>query len=85
MRSTHDDRAYPPPSLLGLPRAQRLEAVGRDDVRAPVQQAGEVPAEVGVPGVRVHDVGPGAVPRHRQVDAERAQGGVGAGEPAGSG
>ena len=38
------------------------------------------PAEVGVPGVRVHQVGAGAAVGDRQVDAEGAQGGVGAGE-----
>ena len=43
--------------LLGFPGSQRLEAVGGHDVGDAVQQLGQVPAEVGVPGVAVDDVG----------------------------
>jgi len=37
--------------LLGLPRAQRLQRVGRHDVRQPVKHRGREAGEVGVPGV----------------------------------
>ena len=43
--------------LLGLPRPQRLQAVRGHHVRHAVQQLGDVPGEVGVPGVGVHQVG----------------------------
>ena len=43
--------------LLGLPRPQRLQAVRGHHVRHAVQQLGDVPGEVGVPGVAVHEVG----------------------------
>src|SRR5439155_18879512 len=46
--------------------------------RRAVQQAGQVAGQVGVPGVGVHEVRAGAVGGHRQVDADRPQGGVGA-------
>jgi hypothetical protein len=45
-------------------------------VRHAVQQAREVAAEVGVPGVRVHQVGAGAVVGDGQVDAKSADRGV---------
>ena len=43
--------------LLGLPRPHRLQRVGADDVRDAVHEAGEVAGHVGVPRVRVHEVG----------------------------
>ena len=70
----------PAAELLGLPRAQRLEAVRGDHVRHAVQQLGGVAGEVRVPGVAVHDVGARAAGRHLQVDAHRAQRGVRAGQ-----
>ncbi|MNW54055.1 hypothetical protein D3C74_316410 [compost metagenome] len=71
------------PELLGLPRSQRLERVRAEDVRDPVQERGQVAAEVRVPGVRVHEVGSCDVVGHRQVHAERPQHGVRRGERAG--
>ena len=68
--------AVPPAQLLGLPRAQRLQRVRRDDVRDIVQQRGDVPREVRVPGVGVDQVGPRARGRDLQVDPQRRQGGV---------
>jgi hypothetical protein len=66
--------------LLGLPRPQRLQAVRGDHMRHPVQQLRGVAGEVGVPGVAVHDVGAVAPGGHLQIDAHRAQRGVGAGQ-----
>ena len=63
--------------LFGLPRPERFETVRGDDVRHAVQQLRDVPGEVGVPGVGVHQVGAGAAGDHLQVDAHRAQGRVG--------
>src|SRR6201999_1481830 len=63
----------PAAELLGLPRAQRFERVHRGDVRYPVQQRREVPGEVGVPGVRVHQAGPGHRVRHRKVGGKNLQ------------
>ena len=59
--------------LLGLPGAQRLEAVGGHDVRDAVQELGEMAGAVRVPGVRVHEVGSGDILGHLQVDAERRE------------
>ncbi len=73
--------------LLGLPRAHRLEAVRRDDVRHLMQELGHVATEVRVPGVRVHDVGAVELGRHREVDRHRLQRRAGAteGVPRGEG
>ena len=62
------------PELLGLPRAQRLEAVGGHHVGDVVEQLGQVAAEVGVPGVAVHEVDALDVGRHAQVDRHGPQG-----------
>ena len=59
--------------LLRLPRTQRLEAVHRRDVRDPVQQPRQVPGEVRVPGVAVHDLGALHSGGHREVDRHRLQ------------
>ena len=75
-----DETAYPPPSCSAFHGPQRLEGVRGDDVRDVVQQPGEVAAQVGVPGVGVHQVGAGAAGGHREVDAEGLQRGVGVGE-----
>ena len=45
--------------LLRLPRPAGLQAVGGHHVGDPVEDLGQVPAQVGVPGVGVDDVGPG--------------------------
>jgi hypothetical protein len=66
--------------LLGLPWAQRLEAVRRDDVRDAVQQRREMAREVGVPGVTVHHVGARDIRHDLEVDPERLEGRVGRGE-----
>ena len=60
----------PAAELLGLPRPQRLEAVRGDDVRDAVQQRREVPGEVRVPGVAVHDVGAGDIRHDLEIRAE---------------
>jgi hypothetical protein len=70
----------PAAELFGLPRPQRLQRVRGDHVGDVVQQPGEVAAEVGVPGVRVHQVRPLAPVGDRQVDAERLERGVGVAE-----
>ena len=49
-----------PAELLQLPRPVRFERVRRDDVRGPVEQLGEMPGQVGVPGVGVGEIGTGA-------------------------
>ena len=59
--------------LLGLPRAQRLEAVHRRDVRDPVEQPRQVPGEVRVPRVAVDELGALDAGGHRQVDRHRLQ------------
>ena len=63
--------------LFGLPRPHRLQAVGREDVRDAAHEAREVAAEVGVPGVRVHEVRALAGGGEGQVDTEGGQCGVG--------
>ena len=70
----------PAAELLGLPRAHRLEAVRGHHVRGAVQQRGEVAGHVGVPGVRVHDLGPFAAAHHLEVHPERADRRVGVGQ-----
>jgi hypothetical protein len=50
--------------------------VRRDDVRDAVQQLRDVPGQVGVPGVAVHEVRAGARGRHLQVDAQHLKRGV---------
>ena len=62
--------------LLGLPRPVRFERVGAHHVRDAVQQPGQVPGQVGVPGVGVHQVDLGDRRHHRQVGAEDPQRGV---------
>jgi hypothetical protein len=49
-------QAVSPTQLLGLPWPHRLQAVRGDDVGYAVEQCGGVAGEVGVPGVRVHEV-----------------------------
>ena len=66
--------------LLDLPGPERLERVRRDDVRDIVEQPADVPGEIGVPRVRVEEIDSGGVAHHLQVDPERLQGGVRAGE-----
>ena len=66
--------------LLGLPRPHRLEAVRGEDVRDVAHEAREVAAHVGVPRVRVHEVGSLAGGREAEVDAEGGEGGVRPGE-----
>ena len=69
VRSTQRREPVAAAELLGLPRTQRLEAVRGDDVRDAVQQLRGEAGEVGVPGVRVHEVGARDVLGHQQVDA----------------
>jgi hypothetical protein len=60
--------------LLHLPGAHRLQAVHADHVRDAVQELGQVPGQVGVPGVAVDQLGvldPGG---DRQVGGDGAQG-----------
>ena len=59
--------------LLGLPRPQRLERVHGRHVRDAVDELRQVPGEVRVPGVAVHDLGALDGGRHREVDRHRAQ------------
>ncbi len=59
--------------LIGLPGAQRLHAVQRDDERDAVERADPERAHVRVPRVGVHDVGVHLVARHGQADRERLQ------------
>ncbi len=59
--------------LFGLPRAQRLERVHRGDMRHAMDELGQVPAEVRVPGVGVDEVGVAHGGGHRQVDRRGAQ------------
>jgi hypothetical protein len=59
--------------LLHLPGAHRLQAVDADHVRDAVQELGQVPGQVGVPGVAVDQLGvldPGG---DRQVGGDGAQ------------
>jgi len=60
--------------LFGLPRAERLQAVAGHDVGNAVQEFGEVPGEVGVPGVAVDEVDALQGRGHGQVDGEDPQG-----------
>ena len=64
--------------LLGLPRAHGLQGVGGQDVGDAVEHAGQVPGQVGIPGVGVDDVGVLDAGDHLQVHPEGLQGGVGA-------
>ncbi len=60
--------------LLCLPWPHRLQAVCGHHVGHAAEQGGHVAGEVRVPGVRVHDVGPGGHGGHGQVgrqDRER--------------
>ena len=59
--------------LLLLPRAHRLEAVHRRDVRDPVDELREVAAEVRVPGVAVDELGARRPGGHREIDRERLE------------
>jgi hypothetical protein len=67
--------------LVGLPRPARLQRVRGDDVRDAVHEGGEEPGGIGVPGVGVHEVGPGQAGGHLDVDAESLQRPVRVGEP----
>ena len=58
------------PELLLLPRPHRLQRVHGRDVRNAVQELGQVPGEVGVPGVAVHERGALDPRRHREVDRD---------------
>ena len=71
--------------LLGLPRPQRLKAVGAEDVRDAVQQRRQVAGHVGIPGVRVDQVRAGDVGHDPQVHAEGLDGGVRAAQVLGRG
>ena len=64
--------------LLGLPRPHRLQRMGRQHVRDPVQQRGQVTGQPGVPGVRVHHRGGRGRVDHHQVRRQRRQCRVGA-------
>ena len=55
VRSQKHERRVAAAELLLLPRPQRLEAVHGRDVRDPVDQLRQVPAEVRVPGVAVDE------------------------------
>src|SRR6478736_1604490 len=62
--------------LLRLPRAHRLERVRGHDVWHAPEERREVAGHVGVPGVRVDEVGSNAVAGHADVDAEGLHRGV---------
>src|SRR5437870_2802271 len=62
--------------LFGLPWPVWLEAVGGDDVGDVIEEPGQVPGEVGVPGVGVDEVGALRRRRQQQVDRQRLEGGV---------
>src|ERR1017187_5413538 len=57
-----------------LPRAERLKRMRGDDVRHAVQEGSQVARQVGVPGVRVHQVGGADSSGHRQIGGDRLQG-----------
>ncbi|CAM5506652.1 hypothetical protein STENM327S_08348 [Streptomyces tendae] len=71
-------QAVPAAELLGLPGSQGLQGVGGHHVRDAVEELGEVAAEVGVPGVGVHQFAPFEGGGHGEVDREGAQRVVGA-------
>ena len=58
--------------LLGLPRPARFERVGGHDVRNAVHELSDAAAEVRVPGMAVHQPGPGH--RRRDLDVRGEQG-----------
>ena len=60
--------------LLCLPWPQRLEAVDGHHVRDRPHELGEIPAEVGVPGVAVRNVAAFERGGHGQVDGHRLKG-----------
>ena len=62
--------------LLGLPRPHRLERMRGQHVGDAVQQRGEMAGHAGVPGVRVHDGGPGRGVGHDEVGGQRRQAGL---------
>ncbi len=62
-------QGVPAAELLGLPGAQRLQRVRGQHVRDAVEQLAEVPGQVGVPGVRVHQVA--ALERRRPSGGRR--------------
>ena len=66
--------------LLSLPRAQRLQGVGRDDVRDIPKERRNVTGEVRVPGVGVDQVGSLARSGNLEIDTECAQSRVRAGQ-----
>ena len=59
--------------LLLLPRAQRLEAVRRRDVRDAVVELREVPREIRVPRVRVDELRAVHAGGHLEVDGHRLE------------
>ena len=59
--------------LFGLPRPQRLKAVGRHHVRDAIQELGQVAGEVRVPRVAVGDPRALHPSSHRQVDGHRLE------------
>ncbi len=60
--------------LLRLPGPQRLEAVDGHDMRDRPHELGQVPTEVRVPRVAVHEVDPLDGRRHREIDRHRLEG-----------
>ena len=64
--------------LLLLPRAQRLEAVRRRDVRDAVAELRQVPGEIRVPRVRVDELCAVHARGHREIDGHRLEGRVAA-------
>ena len=77
MRSANDETAYPPPSCSAFHGRSGSSEWAVTTCGHAVQQTGEVAAEVGVPGVGVHQVGALAAGGDREVDPEGLQGGVG--------
>ena len=73
-------QAVPATELLGLPRAARLERVRRHHMRDAVQQLRYVAGKVRVPGVGMNEVDVATGGRHRQVDRQGGQRGVGPGD-----
>ncbi len=66
--------------LLLLPRAQRLQGVGSEDMGNAVQQSAHVTGKVGVPGVGMEQIHIRGVVDHLQVDPDGLQGRVRPGE-----